>query len=234
MIGPDAAVPGIPADTTASFGVRLGLETLEFPVRPAVTVDPVKPLVYVSPYAWIFWAVFIYCYASEWAVMRRSRPAAGEQTDRGSMTLILLAAAVGTLAAFAVAGIPAFILQRGQKSWFAGGLAALLAGSALRRHCWRVLGKYFTGNVKVASDQPVIEDGAYRWVRHPSYTGGMLMYLGTGLAMTNWLSVVIIAVLTSLAYVYRVHVEERALAGQIGAPYEDYMRRTKRFIPFVF
>ncbi len=197
-------------------------------------VDPVKPLVYVLPYAWIFWAVFIYCYGSESAVMRRSRPTAGEKMDRGSMTLILLAGAIGTVAAFAVAGIPAFILQHGQRFWFAAGITALLAGSALRRHCWRVLGQYFTGNVEVASAQPVIQDGAYRWVRHPSYTGGMLMYLGTGLAMTNWLSVVIIAVLTFLAYVYRVHVEERALAGQIGAPYEEYMRRTKRFIPFVF
>ena len=150
------------------------------------------------------------------------------------MALILLAGLIGTLGAFAVAGIPSFILQHGQKFWFAGGIAALLAGSALRKHCWRMLGKYFTGDVKIAADQPVIEEGAYRWVRHPSYTGGMLMYLGTGLAMTNWLSMVIIGMLTSLAYVYRVRVEERALAARIGMPYREYMRRTKRFVPFIF
>jgi len=80
----------------------------------------------------------------------------------------------------------------------------------------------------------VIEAGAYRWVRHPSYAGGMLMYIGTGLALTNWLSVLIIAVAGALGYIYRVHVEERALLAHLGARYEQYMRRTKRFVPFVF
>jgi len=104
------------------------------------------------------------------------------------------------------------------------GIVTLLCGSLLRRHCWRVLGIHFTGNVKAASDQPVIEAGAYRWVRHPAYAGGMLMYIGTGLALTNWLSVLIITVAGALGYIYRVHVEERALLANLGARYEQYMR----------
>jgi len=118
--------------------------------------------------------------------------------------------------------------------WFALGLAVLLAGSALRRYCFRTLGRYFTGNVKVQADQPVIQEGLYRFVRHPSYTGGMLMYLGTGLALTNWLSTLIVVGMGIVTYSYRVRVEENALASSIGAPYVEYMRRTKRFVPFVF
>jgi protein-S-isoprenylcysteine O-methyltransferase Ste14 len=97
-----------------------------------------------------------------------------------------------------------------------------------------MLGKHFTGNVKASADQPVIERGAYRWVRHPSYTGGFLMYLGTGLALTNWMSAIVITFAGSVAYFYRVRVEERALQANLGSRYQEYMRRTKRFVPFVF
>jgi protein-S-isoprenylcysteine O-methyltransferase Ste14 len=96
------------------------------------------------------------------------------------------------------------------------------------------LGRYFTANVRVQADQPVIDAGPYRLVRHPSYTGGMIMYLGTGLALTNWLSVLILAGMGALTYAYRVRVEERALATSIGEPYREYMQRTKRFVPFMF
>jgi protein-S-isoprenylcysteine O-methyltransferase Ste14 len=193
-----------------------------------------KPLAYTSPYVWFFWAVFLFAYVPEFALIARSRPAQGEKADRGSMTLIVLAVWIGMLGAFMVAGIRAFMITSGQKAWFVAGLIVLLCGSLLRRHCWRILGKHFTGDVKASADQPVIEDGVYRWVRHPSYTGGMLMYLGTGLALTNWMSALIIALAGGAAYLYRVRVEERALQASLGSRYQEYMTRTKRFIPFVF
>ncbi len=118
--------------------------------------------------------------------------------------------------------------------WFALGILILLAGSMLRRYCFRTLGRYFTGNVRVHADHSVIEVGPYRYVRHPSYTGGMLMYLGTGLALTNWMSTLILAAMGALTYAYRVRVEEQALGSSLGQPYLGYMRRTKRFIPFLF
>jgi len=193
-----------------------------------------KPTAFTSPYAWIFWAVFLLAYVPEFKLIARSRPAPGATADRGSMQLIMLAGWIGMMGAFIVAGIPAFVIARGQRILFAAGLVLLLSGSLLRRHCWQMLGKHFTGDVRAAEDQPVIEDGVYRWVRHPSYTGGMLMYLGTGLALTNWLSIVIIATAGGLAYFYRVRVEERALQTALGGRYQEYMRRTKRFIPFIF
>jgi len=199
-----------------------------------VTAQFVKPLAFTSPYEWIFWAALLFSYLPEFVLIRCSRPAPGEKTDKGSTVVIVLAGWIGMFAGFGVAGMPAFILHSGQTAWFAAGIVTMLTGAMLRRHCQYVLGKHFTGNVKAAAEQPVIEAGAYRWVRHPSYTGGMLMYLGTGLALTNWLSVVIIEGAGMLAYWYRVRVEERALTDHIGAPYTEYMRRTKRFIPFVF
>ena len=150
------------------------------------------------------------------------------------MTVIMMAGWIGMLGAFSVAGIRAFVITHGQKTWFVTGLVILLCGSLLRRHCWRMLGKHFSGDVRASAAQPVIQQGAYRWVRHPSYTGGMLMYLGTGIALTNWLSVAIIALTGAAAYLYRVRVEEQALRANLGTRYDEYMRRTKRFVPFVF
>jgi protein-S-isoprenylcysteine O-methyltransferase Ste14 len=193
-----------------------------------------RPLAFLPPYSWIFWAVFLFAYLPEFRLVARSRPSPGENTDRGSTAVIVVATWISMTAAFVVSGAPSFLLVRGQKVWFVLGLTVLLLGAWLRRHCWRMLGLYFTGNVRVAAGQPVIEEGAYRWVRHPSYTGGMLMYLGTGLALSNWLSAVILTGMGAAGYAYRVRVEERALATTLGERYQDYMRRTKRFVPFVF
>ncbi|MGA8437394.1 MAG: isoprenylcysteine carboxylmethyltransferase family protein [Candidatus Sulfotelmatobacter sp.] len=193
-----------------------------------------KPLAFVSPYSWLFWAVLLLAYLPEFRLIARSSPAPAEKTDRGSMAFILLAGWIGMLGAFTVAGIQAFVITSGQKIWFVAGLVTVLAGSLLRRYCWRMLGKHFTGDVKAAADQPLVEQGLYRWVRHPSYTGGMLMYVGTGLALTNWLSALIIALAGGAAYLYRVRVEEHALQANLGGRYQEYMRRTKRFVPFIF
>ena len=115
--------------------------------------------------------------------------------------------------------------------WF--GIAALMSGSLLRRHCWRMLGKSFSGAVIVRASQPIVDRGAYRLVRHPSYSAGVLMFLGIGLATGNWISVVVIVAASAASYAYRVAVEG-ALLATLGDPYAAYMRRTKRFIPGLF
>jgi len=149
------------------------------------------------------------------------------------MGLIILAGWLAFPAAFIVASWAPYVLVHHRTAWFAFGLVVLLAGSLLRRYCFRTLGRFFTGNVQVQAGQSVIQHGPYRLVRHPSYTGGLLMYLGTGIALTNWLSALILFGVGAAVYAYRVHIEERALAEALGHPYRDYMQRTKRFIPFV-
>jgi protein-S-isoprenylcysteine O-methyltransferase Ste14 len=118
--------------------------------------------------------------------------------------------------------------------WFWAGLVTIVGGSLLRRHCWRMLGASFTGAVIVRTDQAVVDRGAYRYVRHPSYTAGAILFLGIGLALGNWIGLLVLMAAVVGVYAYRVAVEERALAATIGEPYRLYMRRTKRFVPFVF
>src|SRR4029077_12754248 len=94
--------------------------------------------------------------------------------DSGSLKAILASMQIAMLVAFVVAFYVAPFANRLVLFWI--GLALLFAGGLLRRHCFRVLGEYFTYAVIVRPEQKVINQGAYRWVRHPSYTGGTLMF----------------------------------------------------------
>jgi protein-S-isoprenylcysteine O-methyltransferase Ste14 len=110
----------------------------------------------------------------------------------------------------------------------------MLLGVALRWWAILTLGNSFTFDVAVRSTQTVVHAGPYRLVRHPSYSGMLLTLFGVGRALANWSSVVSLLTFGLIGLLYRVWVEERALAEALDQPYVDYMRRTKRFIPFVF
>ena len=96
------------------------------------------------------------------------------------------------------------------------------------------LGRYFTFDVAVRSTQSVVQSGPYRIVRHPSYTAILIMLLGVGLALANWASLVVMLASGLIGLLYRVRVEEGALVEALGQSYVDYMRYTKRFIPFIY
>lgn len=191
-------------------------------------------LVYTWPYALFFWGVFLWAFAPESRIITRRREPSATQQDANSKRLIAVGQGLAAFAAFAIAArIPSAALPH-RVWWFWAGLGAIVAGSLLRRHCWRMLGGSFTGAVIVKPDQAVVDRGAYRYVRHPSYTAGAIMFLGIGLALDNWISVAVLLGAIAIVYGYRVGVEERALVAVIGDPYRRYMSRTKRFVPFLF
>jgi protein-S-isoprenylcysteine O-methyltransferase len=114
------------------------------------------------------------------------------------------------------------------------GAAVALAGITLRIWSVATLGRYFTYVVKVTGDQPVIETGPYRLLRHPSYAGALLTAIGIGLSLRFALAPLILGAIQLVAYSIRMGVEERALAEGIGEPYRAYMQRTKRIIPYLW
>ncbi len=166
--------------------------------------------------------------------LRSSRDPTARQQDRGSyyvlISLIILGGFAGFLLAFAWtdAAIPWF---RPQVT--IAGLILILLGGGLRWWAILLLGRYFTLDVAVRPTQQVVQSGPYRFVRHPAYSGTLLSFVGIGLALANWASLVVLLASVLIGLLYRVSVEEKALVEALGQPYVDYMRRTKRFIPFI-
>ncbi len=114
------------------------------------------------------------------------------------------------------------------------GVAIFSIGVIFRYYAIRHLGRFFTVNVAIASDHRLIDSGPYRLVRHPSYTGSLLAFLGFALTLGNWLSVVAMILPIFLAFLYRMKVEESALRAGLGDSYESYRRRSKRLLPFIY
>jgi protein-S-isoprenylcysteine O-methyltransferase len=152
----------------------------------------------------------------------------------------------GSLAAFDVSGalsIPAGIVLgftdygrvRAFESYVsAAGLLLLVAGTALRWAAIRALWSYFTVNVSILEGQRVVRRGLYAVVRHPSYTGLLLRYLGFGLAFANCLSAALVFLPLLCATVYRIRVEEKALREHFGEEYAAYASETKRLVPGIY
>ena len=195
-----------------------------------------RPLPFVWPYALVYWVIYVIAFYPEMKIVRDARISARREgsKDRGSVNVILGVNWIALMVAYPAAFITSWMFPRNLLvPLFILGVALTVLGSILRRVCWRALGIYFTGDVQASEDQPVIRDGPYRFVRHPSYTGGMMMFIGIGFALGNWISVLLLTAASIISYTYRVSVEERALVEAIGAPYEDYMKERKRFIPFI-
>ena len=175
----------------------------------------------------------VICYAPEWVGTFFQPEKGAQRRDRGSYALIMVSMFAGIFIAFTVAfGVPAATIAWQQPLVFWTGIVLMLAGAAFRWYAIKVLGRFFTRSVATRAGQYVVDTGPYRLIRHPSYTGAMVTVLG--LAMTNWLSLVLVVLGTLTGYEYRVRVEERALCDGIGRPYRDYMQRTRRFVPYVW
>ena len=117
---------------------------------------------------------------------------------------------------------------------FWSGLALMAGGLALRFWAIRVLARFFTVDVNIQEGHELIRRGPYRLLRHPSYTGSLMTFLGFGLALDNVWSLLVLLAPVIFAFVWRMRVEERVLAEAFPAQYPDYARQTKRLIPFVW
>jgi protein-S-isoprenylcysteine O-methyltransferase Ste14 len=167
--------------------------------------------------------------------LRSKRDPTAHQQDRGSYFVLIGSIVVGGIVGLLLADNwtgAAIPWLRPQVT--IAGIVLVLLGGVLRWWAILTLGRYFTFDVAVRATQKVVQSGPYRFVRHPAYSGTLLCLLGIGLALANWASLVAILASTCIGLLYRVRVEERALTDALGQPYADYMRRTQRFIPFIF
>jgi len=196
-----------------------------------------RPLPFVWPYWPLFWAVCIWAFSPEFRIVRKAQKSAthSDSPDAGSVLVIVLGGGIASVIAFPLAWVPSLRLPTSlDLAVFVIGVATIVAGSVLRRHCWRLLGASFTGDVRAQPDQAIITTGAYTLLRHPSYSAGILMNTGIGLALGSWASTALLALAAFGVYSYRIAVEERTLLAVVGEPYREFMRTRRRLIPFIY
>ena len=114
------------------------------------------------------------------------------------------------------------------------GLAVIWTGVGLRAWAIVTLGRFFRRDVQVAADQVVVRGGPYAAIRHPAYTGNLLVFAGFGLLLANWASLAVLIVVPLLGVAPRITVEESLLQARFGEAYRRYADETSRLIPHLW
>lgn len=114
------------------------------------------------------------------------------------------------------------------------GMVVMAIGIVVRSTAIVQLGRFHTPNVAVRKDHQLKQTGLYGLVRHPSYLGALIAYLGLGLALGYWLSVAAIIGIIPGLYLYRIHEEDAAMLAAFGDAWRAYCVRTRRLIPWVY
>jgi protein-S-isoprenylcysteine O-methyltransferase Ste14 len=183
------------------------------------------------------WRVLFYAwFASEIyvAIATRTRRSSGNIRDRGSMLILWLVITASITAC-------EWIAAAAQPNLFGGGhwlktaaLILLVAGLTIRWFAILSLGKSFSANVAIQDTQKVHRSGLYRFVRHPSYLGLLIIFLAIGAHSRNWIGLAAVMLPTTAALLYRIRVEEAALCEAFGDEYLEYIRTTKRLVPGMY
>jgi protein-S-isoprenylcysteine O-methyltransferase len=167
-------------------------------------------------------------------ITRRSWRRTGTKQDRSTLLVIWIVIMISI-------GAGVFVAM----NWRTGALAhgrmfeiagVLLFAAGLIFRWWAIvtLGRFFTVDVVIEKDHELVDRGPFRWVRHPSYTGVLLAFVGFSLTLRNWGAILVVLVPIFIAFLRRMRVEESALTEALGDRYGAYIRRTKRLVPGVY
>jgi protein-S-isoprenylcysteine O-methyltransferase Ste14 len=182
-----------------------------------------------------FWVLFALFAVGEYVMRVRSRlNRSGTRAERWSLAVVVIAVVGGLLGGLGSAGWRAMAIPVGRWPLFVVGLALMASGVCVRQWAIVTLGRFFTADVRVHPQQTVVDRGPYRWVRHPSYSGLIIFFLGLGLALTNWMSLLVLVALPTAGLVIRIRTEERALLAGLGEPYRRYAEVHRRLFPGVW
>ncbi len=133
------------------------------------------------------------------------------------------------------ASTPLRMLDRHVLPWtpalFGLGTAMLLVGLGLAVLARRHLGGNWSGLVTQKHGHELIRSGPYSWTRHPIYTGLLLAFAGSAVALDQWRGVVALLIVT-VALVRKLRVEERFLEELFPREYPRYRREVGALLPW--
>lgn len=156
------------------------------------------------------------------------------RAERWSLLVVVACVVGGMVGGIELANWKPTVIGEGLWPLFALGLVLMAAGLVLRQWAILVLGRFFTVDVRVQPDQTVVERGPYRWVRHPSYSGLIIFFVGLGLALGNWASLIVLAFVPTVGLLIRIGSEEHVLLQALGDDYARYAAAHRRLFPGIW
>ncbi|KDQ51219.1 hypothetical protein JAAARDRAFT_62633 [Jaapia argillacea MUCL 33604] len=137
---------------------------------------------------------------------------------------------------------------------FLAGSVLAAIGGYIRYRCYEELGRLFTYELTIRKNHKLVTDGMYSFVRHPSYTGGILAFTGymmTAFTQGSWLresgaletfvgkafayATLLLASSTYVYSVFRVRTEDRILRAEFGAQWDEWAKRVPyRLVPYIY
>ena len=167
-------------------------------------------------------------------LVTRTRRRSGTVRDRGSIVVLWIVIFSSIFAGSWYSETHPHTIFAGAHWVRTASVAMLAAGLAVRWTAIASLGSSFSANVAIHADQKLYRKGLFALVRHPSYTGMVIIFAAIGLHMRNWAGLALVLIPTTAALLYRIHVEEAALRHAFGKEYDEYSKSTKRLIPGIF
>jgi protein-S-isoprenylcysteine O-methyltransferase len=165
-----------------------------------------------------------------------SHTQAGDSDDRGTKRILVGAMTAALILAWWTAvRFPGAELPAAWR-WPAAiaGSALIVAGGVLRTWGIATLGRFFRRDVTIQAGHRLVTSGPYRLVRHPAYAGNVLAAVGFGLALANWVSVLVATAVAIAGHLPRIRVEERAMGDALGDEWVQYAATTDRIMPGVW
>jgi protein-S-isoprenylcysteine O-methyltransferase Ste14 len=164
----------------------------------------------------------------------RTKQSTGKVHDRGSLLLLWIVIVTSLTASIWISEATPPTMFGGARGLKLIGLIVLVTALAIRWIAIYTLGRSFSSNVAIFDSQKLNRSGLYRFIRHPSYLGLILVFLAVGLHSRNWLSFAIAVVPPTVALLYRIRVEESALLQAFGSEYAAYTKEVSRLIPGLY
>jgi protein-S-isoprenylcysteine O-methyltransferase Ste14 len=153
--------------------------------------------------------------------------------DKNSLRIIWITIGIANLAAILFAKIDLFPIGKTLIISYIG-LFLIITGMIIRFTAIYTLGRFFTVDLTIKENHKIKMDGLYKFIRHPAYSGALLSFLGFGLSLNDYTSLVVITIPVTLAFINRIRIEEKLLIDQFGKEYIEYMKRTYCLIPFIY
>ncbi len=154
--------------------------------------------------------------------------------DKGTMKLMWLVNPLSLTISYSFQFFTDLYIPGSEYVHLSVGIILIIIGIIIRYTAVFQLGQYFCMKISVTDNHKLVKSGLFRYMRHPSYTGLAISFLGFGISVGNWISLLLAIVPTTAMLLYRIKIEEAVLSEMLGDEYENYCAHTKRLIPFVY